>query len=186
MPLVSISSYCKSNGIPAPGRVKARRLIALHEAAHCVLAFHFDRIVGSVSIVGHGEYGGSCDGELGLSEDASEEEIEGHIAELLAGHAAVVRAEPRFARWSRLKAGDDLEKAKSVFYASRAQLRSALQRARKIVESEWTAINAIADALAERRTIGGQEAELIVDAARGRLSPDRLAEALAMFRRHGG
>jgi ATP-dependent Zn protease len=184
--MVLITTYCKSNGIPAPGRVKARRLTALHEAGHCVLALHFDRCIGSVSIVAHGEFSGSCDGDLDLSEEPSEEDIQGRLAELLAGHAAVVRAEPRFARWSRLKAGDDIEKAKSLFMASRDQLRTALQRAHRIVDAEWKAINAIADALLEHKTIGGQEAQLIVDAMHGHVAPDRLAELLARSRGHGG
>jgi hypothetical protein len=184
--LVSIRKQCKSNGIVAPSIKEGRRLTALHEAGHCVLAFHFDREPNSVSIVAHDEFAGSCNGQLGLSEVPSEAEIEGHVAQLLAGHAAVVRAAPRYVRWSRLTAGDDVEKVARFFEPSDASLRRALRLARQIVAMEWTAISSIADALLERDWISGDEAALLIEAAHGKLTAAELANALATVRRFRG
>ncbi len=175
-----------SEGIPAPTAEEKRRLVALHEAGHCAVALHFGREPYSVSIVPHEEFAGSCNGELDLSEDPSDEEIQGHLARMLAGHAAVVRAAPRFVRWSRLTAGSDMENVERFFAPSNGTLRRALRLAREVVEAEWAAISSIADALLERDWISGDEAALLFEAAHGKHTPAQLAEALEAVRRLQG
>ncbi len=146
-------------------------ITALHEAAHFVAAYVKDRHddIYGITIVPVGKFAGGVTGE-GPNVHFPEE-VEDALVGLYAGLAASLRANPHDEEGARAGAGNDDRMAAGLIGwleglpdEIEARLRAS---AAALVAENWHLIEALATDLLVERTIDGEEATLVVQAACG-------------------
>ncbi len=164
---------------------ESKRRTAYHEAGHFLAThrlneaiFSGQRVLEGLSIVPRGDSLGREEGELFVGDaaglvEATEAEVEAVVIELYAGRVAEARCDPNLPP-EQLKAGarSDDEKAAELLARLPGDPRENEARLRKradyLVWSEWSGVEALAAELLEYMRLDADEAEAIVDIARGR------------------
>lgn len=141
-----------------------RVLTAYHEAGHAVIAIYVGRSVNKVSIIPGGKRLGVCKMSKGRKK-ASQDVLESELLILLAGMAAEGR---KAGRYNMQGAAQDLRQAEQLAISRAGNPRKAekiLKRALDKVHhlfdqaATWAATKSIVEALLEKESISGREAD---------------------------
>ena len=153
---------------------QAKESIAYHEAAHCVIGFVLDGTVPytlTINLPDGSDTVGECDGEHPIQVGVTAEGIENAIVSLYAGFAAQVEFDPTNEELYKSHASDDDDKADkflSYLGSDRKELGKKLRdRAKELVQENWSTITAVAEELLLHGTLDDYEAECIMMASRG-------------------
>ena len=147
------------------------RITALHEAAHFVAAYVKERNddIHGITIVTEGRFAGSVGGQSPNVDFP--DEVEDALLGLYAGRAASLYADPDDEEGALESAeADDMMAAALMPWLDRppaeaeAELRAS---AAALVAENWHLIEALAADLLVEKTIDGEEATLVVQAAKG-------------------
>jgi len=145
-------------------------VVALHEAAHAAVATALGIRLKEVSVVPDSDSLGHCTYRRSYNTEPSSKPI---------SHSDSWSA----VRMSWLSLSLDEPRG---WREVRRHLRHLRQRARNLVLGEWYPIHCLADALRERSTLTGEEAEAILDGARREFASHVPAAALATRDGAGG
>jgi len=154
---------------------------AYHEAGHALAAYRFGHYGGIITIVAKEGLAGSSNSE-GESFDGSTD-IEQTIV-LYAGFAAEIRYDENA---NKLGSLSDDERASALLKFHNETESNLRIKARELIDSNWTIIEAIAEKLFEYKTLEEEEWSIIIDTFDEgddwEESFDRMHERLAMFKR---
>jgi len=145
--------------------------VAYHESGHFVVAhaLGLHEHIHVIDIRPAQDYAGVCMGELPALR--SDEDYEDAITELYAGLAAELYHNPAYPVASRARAADDDAKAEYLMEDLEAVDEGLVERLRlragQLVEENWAAVEALAEALLRKGHLYGLEAEAIVESVQG-------------------
>jgi ATP-dependent Zn protease len=148
--------------------------VAVHEAAHFVIGFVLATgMKHSVTIEPAGDIEGEASGEFpNVPDDGA--------VEFLAGLIAQRRVDPHV---DPSVAHDDEVQAAELLQLGTLSVKSARERAEHLVSPHWSDIKVLAEELVRHRTLDGEEAELIIEAARGDRDPRQALTALRALKK---
>lgn len=160
----------KETGITIDRRKLAR--VAHHEAGHFVATIVGDLPAYGISIVPDGDSLGRNDGEYVAwwvgRRKPSVGLVRRQIISLFAGYAASKRFDPKFRDQSaRAEAADDFQKAREIIWLARKSEEELMRQTQELVESRWSKIQLVARALLKKKSLGADEAELLLLLAEG-------------------
>jgi hypothetical protein len=163
-----------TRALEAPGKkamsgAEHERMVAVHEAAHCVVATLLGaKVVRATVDVWRGGGKTTLDVENMTQPD--------YCTLLMAGSAA-----ERFCGWPGDDSGD-LWDAKHKAGATDKQIDAARKRAGEMLRQCWSAVSAIADALQRRPLIDGATVRALIEAARKAPVAHRVEERICARR----
>ena len=162
---------------------------AYHEAGHFVVAY---------ALSNYGEDYGVLHKEITIKPDgesfgqviyesnkfaADPKLIRDEAISMYAGYYAEVRYDPAYADTAKKHADRDFEKAKKLLTSLddvedlSLSIENSRAEAKALVDQHWNEIELLANALLRRETIPGDEAEIIIDVARGETTLEQLAQS---------
>jgi hypothetical protein len=145
------------------------RMVAVHEAAHCVVA----TLLGAKVVRATGDVW--CGGGK-TTIDVDNMPMPDYVTLLMAGSAA-----ERLCGWPGDDSGDMWD-AKHKAQATDQQIDAARKRAGEMLRQCWSAVNAIADALQRRPLIDGATVRALIEAARKTPVAHRVEEKICARR----
>ena len=163
---------------------------AYHEAGHFVAAYALsnygeDYLPAQYMITIKPD--GESLGKVNLDDERSDKDPKirrNALLSLYAGYYAEVRYDPDCADRAEQTSDDDFSKAKDALETLDSVedhsllIKKLRAGAKALVDQHWNEIELLADALLRRETIPGDEAEIIIDVARGETSLKQLTRSL--------
>ena len=171
--------------MPKSSKSSFEKEIAYHEASHAIIGLSLGRkLPYGVSIIPQD------DGTLGQSSgdlnSNSEPEYKDVITELYAGYAAQIKFNPNSVQAKDVSGDDDEKAARFLTWCSGDPIKlekKLRQKAYKLVDDNWLAIQILAEELVIRKWIDGQEIDALMDVIRGEVSLSAYVNFIAYYTR---
>lgn len=151
----------------------------------------FGRWQSSVSIVPGDGYLGIVHGEEGISRvgpnslEVDPGKVEGKVCELYAGYAAAIRFAPASKDSTKAGASSDFgvadEMLEWVGLATDAHRERLSEKTERLVADRWAEIDRLARELIVKKTLPGEEADVILEVARGEATEAELTRFRMLF-----